>query len=82
MNERTMRERSSQSGRGNRNAIVYMTEMKHAEEITVQPLAELLGLSDGKLIYQLNPNVINEGLMERIKVYILPDIFIGKSSYR
>lgn len=52
---------------GNTNAIVYMTGMKHAEEITVQPLAELLGLSEGKLIYQLNPNIMNKVLIERIK---------------
>jgi hypothetical protein len=49
------------------SAIVYTTGMKHAEEITVQPLSELLGLSEGRLVYQLNPNIMPDGLIEKIK---------------
>jgi len=39
------------------NPVVYYLKIKHSNELAVQPLPDILGLSKGKLIYQIIPGM-------------------------
>jgi hypothetical protein len=42
------------------NPVIYQLGIKHSPEIKIQPLPEILGLSKGKLIFQLLPGLLSE----------------------
>ncbi len=50
----------------NQKAIVYNYGLKHNEKLPISPLPEIIGLSEGTLIYQINPNILEENLIEKI----------------
>lgn len=46
---------------------LYEVNLKHSENIPISPLPDIIGLSMNKLIFQINPNILNnDRLMELI----------------
>ncbi|NDV58504.1 6-bladed beta-propeller [Bacteroides sp. 519] len=48
----------------NMNSIVYQYDIKHSPDLKIQPLPDIVGLSKGKLIYQINPEFLPENIFQ------------------
>lgn len=46
---------------------VFDFNLRHTSELPVSPLPTIIGLSDGKLIYQIDPNILDEALIDKLK---------------
>jgi hypothetical protein len=51
-----------------RKAVVYdYKTVRFSSKTTIQPELPALGLSNGRLFYQINPNILNDQLIDRLK---------------